>query len=176
MTSATNVDRDLAFERDYLQAKARGIDPGQLRASTARYNRQSGLVEVELTSGILLGFPPHLAEGLAGASEDAVSEVEITPLGTTLHWERLDVDLAVDGLVAGVLGSRRWMTELGRIGGKARTPAKAAAARINGQKGGRPRKGNARKTRKASKRAGSVKSSTAAKKTSRSGRRPAKGS
>jgi hypothetical protein len=172
MTSPKNVDRDLEFERDYLQAKARGIDPRQVRASTARYNRESGLVEVELTNGIVLGFPSHLAEGLAGASEDDLSEVEITPLGTTLHWERLDVDLAVDGLMAGLLGSPRWMAELGRIGGKARTPAKAAAARINGQKGGRPRKGNAAQTRKASKRATSVKRSTAAKKTTGSGRKP----
>ena len=29
---------------------------------------------------------------------------------------------------------------LGRLGGKAKTPAKSAAARLNGTKGGRPRK------------------------------------
>ena len=29
---------------------------------------------------------------------------------------------------------------LGRLGGKAKTPAKSAAARRNGKKGGRPRK------------------------------------
>lgn len=29
---------------------------------------------------------------------------------------------------------------LGRLGGKAKTPAKSAAAKINGKKGGRPKK------------------------------------
>ena len=30
---------------------------------------------------------------------------------------------------------------LGRLGGKAKTPAKSVAARLNGTKGGRPKKG-----------------------------------
>jgi len=45
----------------------------------------------------------------------------------------------------GVLGSPRWMAGLmGRKGGRARTAAKAAAARANGQRGGRPRKAGER--------------------------------
>ncbi len=42
--------------------------------------------------------------------------------------------------LAGRLGSKRWMSELGRKGGRATSAAKSEAARINGQKGGRPRK------------------------------------
>jgi hypothetical protein len=40
-----------------------------------------------------------------------------------------------------VFGNRRWMSEIGKRGGAARTAAKAAAARTNGRQGGRPRKG-----------------------------------
>jgi general stress protein YciG len=36
--------------------------------------------------------------------------------------------------------SREWMAEIGRRGGQVTSPAKALAARLNGQKGGRPRK------------------------------------
>jgi general stress protein YciG len=35
---------------------------------------------------------------------------------------------------------RELRSEMGRVGGRASTPAKASAARENGRKGGRPRK------------------------------------
>ncbi len=44
-------------------------------------------------------------------------------------------------LVEGFFGSKRWMAaELGKVGGKASTEAKVAAARENGKLGGRPKK------------------------------------
>ena len=64
-----------------------------------------------------------------------------SPAGLGLHWPRFDADVYVPGLMAGALGSRTWMArQLGAQGGRASTPAKAAAARANGAKGGRPRK------------------------------------
>jgi hypothetical protein len=47
------------------------------------------------------------------------------------------VDYSVPGLVAGIFGTARWMAARA---GRAGSPAKAAAARANGAKGGRPRK------------------------------------
>ena len=59
--------------------------------------------------------------------------------GLGLHWPVLDADIYVPALLAGVFGSRSWMASvLGAKGGKASTPEKAAAARANGRKGGRP--------------------------------------
>ena len=55
-------------------------------------------------------------------------------------WPALGVAHYVPGLVAGLFGTRRWMAEIGRRGGKRRTKAKALAARANGAKGGRPRR------------------------------------
>ena len=60
--------------------------------------------------------------------------------GAGLHWPALDVDLTVPGLVSGIFGSKTWMSELGRAGGRQRSPARAAASRANGHLGGRPRK------------------------------------
>lgn len=57
--------------------------------------------------------------------------------GYGLHWESLDVDFTVPGLLAGMFGTQSWMA---RQGGQARSDAKAAAARANGRKGGRPKK------------------------------------
>src|SRR5690606_915520 len=111
------------------------------RAVSARYNRRAGLVLVALDTGLQIGFPPRMAQGLAGASPAQLSAIEITPSGLGLHWPKLDADLYLPGLLRGVLGSAQWMAAgLGASGGRARSEAKAASARENGRKGGRPRK------------------------------------
>lgn len=66
--------------------------------------------------------------------------MQIDDHGSVLHWESLDLDHYVPGLIAGVFGNRRWMSEIGKRGGLKRSPAKVKAARANGRKGGRPAK------------------------------------
>ena len=117
------------------------------RASSARYNRISRRVEIELTNGCSFAFPPRLAQGLRDASPAELSRIAIELDGEGLHWERLDADLLVPELLRGVFGSRRWMSEVGRTLGSVRSEAKASAARINGRKGGRPRGGVGRAAR-----------------------------
>ena len=110
-------------------------------ALSARYDRRRRRVVVRLNTGIEIGFPVALAEGLAGASPEDLAEIEVSPTGLGLHWPKLDADLYVPALLRGVLGSRSWMAaQMGAAGGKSRSPAKAAAARKNGRKGGRPRR------------------------------------
>jgi hypothetical protein len=126
-----------AFERAAKQAQT-------LRkaghAVAARYDRRSARIVVRLNTGVEIAFPVDLAEGLAGASPDDLAAIEITPAGFGLHWPKLDADLYVPALLQGAFGSKRWMAaQLGATGGKARSAAKAAAARENGCKGGRPR-------------------------------------
>jgi hypothetical protein len=107
------------------------------RAAAARYDAASGRVMVELTSGCAFAFPARLAQGLESASPELLASVEVLPGGYGLHWEAVDVDLSVPGLLAGLFGTRAHMA---RLAGRATSPAKAAAARLNGVKGGRPRK------------------------------------
>lgn len=110
-------------------------------AKKAKYDRRRRRVVVSLNNGVEIAFPPHLAEGLDGASDAELSEIEITPAGLGLHWPKLDADVYVPALMNGIFGSKRWMAaEMGAAGGRAVTAAKAAAARENGAKGGRPRR------------------------------------
>ena len=90
---------------------------------------------VELTNGCTFAFPPKLAQGLEAATEEQLSQVEILGTGTGLHWEALDADLSIPGLLAGLFGTKAYMAQQA---GRATSPAKAAAARANGTKGGRP--------------------------------------
>ena len=129
-------------EEEVTRAEAR---MGRVReaghAVKARYDRHRGRIVVVLNTGVEIAFPARLAEGLAGASPESLGDIEISPAGLGLHWPRLDADLYVPALLQGMLGSRKWMaSQLGSEGGRARTAAKAAAARINGRRGGRPRK------------------------------------
>lgn len=126
--------------RRYRQSSERGAKSAacEPRAASARYDAGIGRVIVELTNGCSLVFPPGLVQGLAGAPAESLAKVTVTPAGGGLHWEDLDVDLSVPNLALGILGTRAWMRELGRRGGERRSPAKARAARNNGQKGGRP--------------------------------------
>jgi hypothetical protein len=110
-------------------------------AISARYDRRSSRIVVNLSTGVQLAFPPKLAEGLSGASPESLADIEISPAGLGLHWPKLDADVYVPALLQGVLGSKSWMArQLGAKGGRARSEAKASASRENGRRGGRPRK------------------------------------
>jgi len=130
-------------EAEFEAAEARGrkMLETEPRAKSARYDRRSGRVVIDLMNGCTYAFPVQLVQDLQGASHDDLANVDIEGLGFDLHWPALDVDLYIPALVAGIFGTRDWMTkELARRAGQAKSPAKAAAARANGSKGGRPRK------------------------------------
>ena len=120
-------------------ALARGLEARQQepRAAAVRHDASLGRLIVELTNGCSFAFPPHLAQGLETATEQQLAQVEIIGAGTGLHWETLDVDLSVPDLLAGLFGTRAHMA---RQAGQVTSPAKAAGARANGARGGRPRK------------------------------------
>lgn len=125
------------------QAVDQAIDMGQfldkleLRAINASYDMRRDRIIVELINGCSFMFPSFLVQGLADASPDELRKITLLGDGYGLHWEALDVDLTVPGLLSGVFGTRAHMA---RLAGRVSTPAKAQAARANGAKGGRPRK------------------------------------
>ncbi len=126
------------------EARGRAMLATEPRATTARYDAESGCVVLELVSGCLYAFPAALVEDLLGADPAALADVVVDGQGFNLNWPTLDVDLYVPALVAGVFGTRAWMRRgLARLAGQATSPAKATAARANGAKGGRPRKSGA---------------------------------
>ena len=131
MVELTDAQIDSAMERGKI---AHLNEP---RAIKARYNKKLGRVVVELTNGCTFTFPPHLAQGLETATDEQLAQVEILGAGYGLHWEALDADLSVPGLLMGLFGTKAYMA---RQAGRTTSAAKAAAARQNGAKGGRPPK------------------------------------
>ena len=131
MADLTDAEIKAAQERGRI---AHQTEP---RATSARYDRKNRRVIVDLTNGCTFAFPPRMAQGLEAATDDELASVEILGAGYGLHWEALDADLSVPGLLAGLFGTKAYMA---RRAGQATSPAKSAAARANGAKGGRPRK------------------------------------
>lgn len=111
------------------------------KAVSARYDRRTGRIVIELSTGLTVAFRPHDAQGLETAKPVDLAEIEVSPSGLGLHVPALDADLYLPALLAGFLGSRRWMAaSMGKTGGQSSSAAKAAASRANGRLGGRPRK------------------------------------
>lgn len=135
MANVTDAELDAADERGRAILEAGPV------AVAAHYDAATGRVDIELGNGCLYAFPARLVQDLNKASPAELAEVVVDGMGLNLHWPLLDADLSVPALVAGLFGTRNWMTrELAREAGRAKSPAKTAAARANGAKGGRPRK------------------------------------
>lgn len=103
MIDFSNSEVDDSFERKQPTLQ-RGF-----RAVAAHYDRAADRIVVELLHGCTFSFPPRIAQGLATASEDQLSEVEILGIGFGLHWKSLDVDLSVTGLMSGLFGTQTYM-------------------------------------------------------------------
>jgi len=110
------------------------------KAVNAWYDRRIGRIVIHLDSRLEIAFSPHDAQGLEGAHPDQLEPIEISPSGFGIYFPKLDADIYLPALLEGFLGSKKWMaTRMGAAGGRAKSKAKSAAAKVNGQKGGRPR-------------------------------------
>lgn len=110
------------------------------RARTARFDRATGRVVVELSSGILFAFPVNRIPELRRATPTALAGVTVSGSGSALRWETVDVDLSVAGLLLSAVEPQERARHLASLAGSVTSTAKAAAARANGRRGGRPRK------------------------------------
>jgi len=131
------VDPD-DFERANIRGEQR-LNAGPV-AVAARYDKRVHRVVVVLSTGIEVAFSPQAAQGLEAARPADLDLIEISPSGLGLHFPKLDADLYLPALLEGFLGSRQWTAaQIARKGGRAKSLAKARAARANGRRGGRPK-------------------------------------
>lgn len=111
------------------------------RAVSARYDRGTGRIVIQLSSHLEISFSPRDAQGLEHATPAKLRSIEITASGSGIHFPELDADLCLPAILEGFLGSRKWMAAcLGQLGGRSKSLSKGAASKRNGALGGRPRK------------------------------------
>ena len=131
---------ELRRQHEAAEEAWRIADETEPRAVSARYNPETRRIDIELRDGCMFAFPVDIAQGLRGASPEQLAKVSVDPFGFALHWDELNEGFTVPGLLERRFGNEHWMSQLAREMGRAKSPAKAAAARENGKKGGRPRK------------------------------------
>jgi Protein of unknown function (DUF2442) len=134
------TEENLKEEISKAKAAAKQANATEVRAESVHYDRSADLVVIELKNGAIFSFPPRLAQGLENATPEQLDDVWLSAYGNSIHWESLDADFSIPGLIAGIFGTKTWMSELGRKGGQTTSRAKSTAARENGKKGGRPKK------------------------------------
>jgi hypothetical protein len=136
-----SISHDISHEQIARARAAGALSPVVV---SARYGRAHARLEIEFANGVCLGVPVSLIQDLQTLeprpTASQLAEVEVWGGGQSVYFPRLDLSLWAPGLLQGVFGTRGWMRELARGMGSATSPAKAAAARANGRKGGRPRK------------------------------------
>ncbi len=114
----------LEDERSYLTS-----------ASNVKYSRKDNTIHLLMRSGVALDIPLRLIDEIAEAPENALQDdLTLAIGGDAISLRSLDVDISIPGLLRDLLGFN-----IQRLGGRAKTEAKADAARRNGAKGGRPK-------------------------------------
>jgi hypothetical protein len=131
--NSTDADIERALER----AKQHDNDP---LARTVRYVSDLKLLIIGLNNGQRVILPLEDVPELKVLTKKQFDNWELLGRGTAINFPDIDVALPIDGILEGVYGRRRWMAKVGSKGGQAKTEAKKTAARVNGAKGGRPKK------------------------------------
>jgi hypothetical protein len=129
------ITTDAEIEAALKRAKLHDSEP---RALTVEHISSLNLLIVGLSNKRRLILPTEEVQGLGKATHEQMQNYKLIGRGTGICFPELDVDLYVPALIEGVYGNRRWMAQLGKKGGRAKTEAKQLAARANGAKGGRP--------------------------------------
>jgi hypothetical protein len=124
-------------EAAVVRERMRSERPDEPRVVAARYDAASKRVLVEMNNGCLFGFPVWMVPGTSRATPQELERIQREPFGEAVIWEELNADTNVLGLMLDALHVKAWAA---RYLGSVTSPAKSAAARENGKKGGRPRK------------------------------------
>jgi hypothetical protein len=123
--------------------RARVLPTAVLRAIVRPIGTTSLLgLSLDLRNGASVTIPISAIEELSGQPAEELKKVAVDPLGEGLLWSSLDVGISAPGLLEDFFGSVT-RAKIARAGGRRSTPAKAAAARANGQKGGRKKHAHA---------------------------------
>ena len=119
------AERNRAENKRTLMASATGVT----------YRGRDHSIELHMQSGVRVQIPRHVIEELNAVPVAVLrNELRLTVGGDAISVPSLDIDVAIPGLLRNIFGF-----DFQRIGGRAKTQAKAAASRENGKKGGRPR-------------------------------------
>ena len=108
MISLEDIDKQIEQVRQKSKLKFL-VEP---RAMKVYYCSNENTIAIHLNTGAIFIIPVNHIQWLKGVNAELLTQVEITPLGDGLHWEELDIDLSIPGLLSGNFGDDQWMKSL----------------------------------------------------------------
>ena len=132
-------------DAEIAAARRRGEEADRLepRAERIEYDRRKRRLIIHLRRGAVVALPIALLSALHDATPRQLTEVHASARGNAIVNDELDVHISLNGILTELVGLTGAAAHLGAEGGKKTSPAKTAAARANGKRGGRPRKKSA---------------------------------
>ncbi|MNL50953.1 hypothetical protein D3C87_1740140 [compost metagenome] len=109
MADWTWTDEEIAAQYEAARKATEEALRTEIRALSARYDRASRRVIIELSSGAALMVPVDRIQALEGSADEDLAMVEVSPLGDGIAWPRLDWHHGLNALLAGRFGSKAWM-------------------------------------------------------------------
>jgi hypothetical protein len=129
-----------AAELAEIRRRTKEADAVEPRAERVRYDARKKQVVLYLRRGAVVAIPLERIRWLQGATARQLAGLYADRTGDAIISDELDMHISIQGLLADLVGLTGAAAMLGSEGGKVKSPAKVAAARANGKRGGRPRK------------------------------------
>jgi hypothetical protein len=136
MKDMASVKHRVVTDEEFQAAERRGFEERWLAAVRVSYDASRAEIVVQLYSGVTVAIPRRFFRYIEHATVEELTNVELSPAGWFIVFPALDADYSVAGLLREIFG----LTEQQRRAGATKSPARAAASRLNGKKGGRPKK------------------------------------
>jgi hypothetical protein len=113
------TDENLAEQIQQAKECGNAENLAEPRAETVQVKQ--GEIIIQLRNGSEFRVSHTLIQGLESATVEQLQDFWVSISGDSIHWESLDVDFSVPGLLAGRFGTKRWM-----MAEKAKTEDKTA--------------------------------------------------
>jgi hypothetical protein len=129
-----------ATELAEIRHQTEESDALEPRAERVAYDARKKQIILALRRGAIVALPVERIRWLKDATSRQLHNLRRDQFGTGIVLEELDIHISIQGVLRDLVGLTGSASFMGAAGGKAKSPAKASAARANGKRGGRPRK------------------------------------
>ena len=132
----------LTSEREIAKAVAasRAREKRATKILSAYYDRRRDFIVVELSTGSSLTIPRQSIPGFAKTRPTVLRDLRVTASAEGVWSDEADDGVLLEQMIILAAGETTVASIGARVNASKKSPARAAASRANGAKGGRPRK------------------------------------